>query len=134
MVTLIKNKAEEVKLWISSFTPPDPSPSAVKGYINRRWPDLDAEIKQNIFIVALGETFKLFGLRIVTEAEGRAVIDNTFRTAARLAQPQTDFSKRATSRNQSRERPCTISTHAAATLATRRAMMNWRAAARAWRK
>ncbi len=57
MVTPIKNKADEVKRWISSFSPPDPSPSAVKGYINRRWPDLDAAIKQDIFIIALGETF-----------------------------------------------------------------------------
>lgn len=34
--------------------------------------------------------FKIFGLRIVTEAESRAVIDNTFRTAARLALGQVD--------------------------------------------
>ncbi len=57
MVTPIKNKADEVKRWISSFSPPDPSPSAVKGYINRRWPDLDASTRQDIFIIALGETF-----------------------------------------------------------------------------
>ena len=36
---------------------------------------------------------KIFGLRLVTGAESRTMIDNTFRTAARLAQHQTDFSK-----------------------------------------
>lgn len=36
--------------------------------------------------------FKIFGLRIITEDESRAVIDNTFRTAARLAMSQVDTS------------------------------------------
>lgn len=37
--------------------------------------------------------FKLFGLRVVTGAESRAVIDNTLRTAERLAIGSVDMSK-----------------------------------------
>jgi hypothetical protein len=50
--------------------------------------------------------FKIFGLRIVTEVESRAVIDNTFRTAARLAQPQTDFSKPLSDYERGRRDAC----------------------------
>ena len=57
MTTPVRNKALEVKAWIDSHTPPDPRTALVKKYINHRWPDLDAEIRHDIFILALGETF-----------------------------------------------------------------------------
>jgi hypothetical protein len=57
MTTPVRNKAIEVKTWIDTFTPPEPSPELVKQYIERRWPDLLAKIQHDIFILALGETF-----------------------------------------------------------------------------
>lgn len=57
MTTPVRNKACEVKLWINGHEPPDPSPEKVRRYIQTRWPDLLPEIKHDILILALGETF-----------------------------------------------------------------------------
>ena len=46
--------------------------------------------------------FKLFSLRIVTEAEVQKLVDNTFSTAARLAMGRVDTSKPLTAYEEGR--------------------------------
>lgn len=49
-------KVQEVKRWIRS-SPTTPPIEDVKSYIDRRWPELQSDLRENIFIVALGESF-----------------------------------------------------------------------------
>lgn len=50
-MTPIKNKAEEIKAWMGRILANDGDYGAIDvvAQINRRWPDLDAEIRQQIF-------------------------------------------------------------------------------------
>lgn len=49
-------KIQEVKKWIEA-SPTTPPIENIKSYIDNRWPELQSELRENIFIVALGETF-----------------------------------------------------------------------------
>lgn len=49
-------KVKEVKEWINSQAETPPIED-VKKYIDDKWPDLQSDLRDNIFIVALGETF-----------------------------------------------------------------------------
>ena len=58
MATNIKNKADEVAAWIDTEKfGRAPTPKEIRSYIDSRWPDLSPDIRENIALAAMAQTF-----------------------------------------------------------------------------